>query len=242
MAVIWRPYSVPLFLAHFPLPVHVQMSVPSKIYGNYIVAVSVREYESYSGRTLVKKELNAGYFYSEKMARRLTFLGHEGESLWIQADANHNFEDCPLPTLLVYRQIRGSLHMSPLSFEDGGGHLTDREAIFNISDQRKVNLVFPKDGERLKIRFCDFLESPIDDMTTIKLIWDIECTMVSTDLPPENYVAEETETQETENRNPAPGKLVDKFGKRVQCCRGCGRPRKGHRGKLGPSCTTGGLN
>ena len=218
------------------------MSVPSKIYGKYLVEVSVREYESYSGGTLVRKELNAGYFYSEKVARRLTFLGHEGESLWIHEDPYHNFDDCPLPTLLVCRQIRGSIHVSPLSFEDGSGELTDREAIFNISDKRKVVLVFPKDGERLKIRFSDFLESPVDDMTTIKLIWDIECTMVSTGLAPENYAAEETEPQEEEDRNPVPGKLFDKFGKRVQCCRGCGMPRKGHRGKLGPTCTAGMLN
>ena len=59
------------------------MAVPTTIFGQYQVAISVREYDSFPDGTLVRKELTAAYFYSEKVAKMLTFLGAAGEYLWI---------------------------------------------------------------------------------------------------------------------------------------------------------------
>ena len=214
------------------------MAVPQTVYGHYQVTISVRAYDSFGSGTLVRKELNAGFFYSEKVARRLTFLGYEGEALWIQPDPDHNYNNSPLPTLLVYRFIRGNLHVSPLVFEDGGGEVLDNKAVFTITDKRKVVLVFPNNDERLKLKYTDYLESPIDDLTTIKLIWELEYTKISADGPPQQYIEEGVETQEKVNFKP----VVDKNGKKIQCCRGCGKPRKGHRGRLGISCKAPKLN
>lgn len=210
------------------------MAVPPNIYGHHQVTISVRAYDSFGGGTLVRKELSAGYFYSEKVGRRLTFLGAEGDSLWIQPDPDHNYINSPLPTLLVYRSIRGNLHVSPLVFEDGGGEVLGNKAVFTISDKRKVVLSFPNNDERLKLKYTDYIESPIDDLTTIKLIWEIECTKVSADGPPQQYIEEGVDTQEKENCKPGP--VLDKHGKKAQCCRGCGKPRLGHLGRLGKSC------
>ena len=132
------------------------------------------------------------------------------------------------------RSIRGNLHVSPLVFEDGGGEVLGNKAVFTISDKRKVVLSFPNNDERLKLKYTDFIESPIDDLTTIKLIWDIECTKVSADGPPQQYIEEGVDTQEKENCKPGP--VLDKHGKKAQCCRGCGKPRLGHLGRLGKSC------
>ena len=123
-------------------------------------------------------------------------------------------------------------------FEDGGGEIQGTQAVFYISDKRKLVVVFPDGSEKLRMKYTDLLDSPLDDQTTIKIIWEIECEMISTDGPPEHYIEESLEHPMKENRKPDEGKqLVDKNGKRIQCCRGCKRPRKGHRGKMGPACT-----